>query len=102
MLYRVQEARKKFTPASSFENQKSSTERQYATRTFKGPRKRDLLTREKLLLHRRGHKLLLHRRGHRHRMAPPRVRRRRAQSNSWERGSLEDDGTGHRVGRSWS
>jgi hypothetical protein len=71
MLYRVQEARKKFTPRSSFENQKSSTERQYATRTFKGPRKRDLLTREKLLLHRRGH---------RHLMGPPPVRRTCAHS----------------------
>jgi len=93
MLYRVHEARKKFTPRSSFENQKSSTESQYATRTFKGPRKRDLLTREKLLLHRRGH---------RHRMAPPRVRRTRAHSNSWARGNWEEDGTRHRVERSWS
>jgi hypothetical protein len=42
MLYRVHEARKKFTPRSSFENQKSSTKRQYATTTFKGRRKRDL------------------------------------------------------------
>jgi hypothetical protein len=55
--------------------QKDSTRRGH----FKGPRKRDLLTLEKLLLHRRGH---------RHRMAPPRVRRTRAHSKSWARGSF--------------